>query len=94
MPGKFIQIRENAMIKNVLIVSAFTLVFAVSASAQEGSRRGNQRFMGQQQRHDIYEQQRRRELMLEGRDNTVLGPQPWWRTQNWCDANGYLYLCR
>ena len=82
------------MIKNVLIVSAFTLVFAVSASAQEGSRRGNQRFMGQQQRHDIYEQQRRRELMLEGRDNTVLGPQPWWRTQNWSDANGYLYLCR
>ena len=36
----------------------------------------------------------RRELMLEGRDNTVLGPQPWWRTQNWCDANGTLYLCR
>ena len=94
MPGKFIQIRENAMIKNVLIVSAFTLVFAVSAFAQEGLRRGNQRFIDQQQRHDIYQQQRRRELMLEGRDNTVLGPQPWWRTQNWCDANGTLYLCR
>ena len=82
------------MIKNVLMISAFTLVFAVSAFAQEGMRRGNQRFMGQQQRHDIYQQQRRRELMLEGRDNTVLGPQPWWRTQNWCDANGTLYLCR
>ena len=94
MPGRFIKIRENIMIKNVLMISAFTLIFAISASAQEGSRRGNQRFMGQQQRHDIYEQQRRRELMLEGRDNTVLGPQPWWRTQNRCDANGTLYLCR
>ena len=53
--------KENAMIKNVLMISAFTLVFAVSAFAQEGLRRGNQRFMGQQQRHDIYQQQRRRE---------------------------------
>jgi len=43
--------------------------------------------MGQQQR-DLYEQQHRREVMREGRDNSVLGPQPWWRTQNWCDAKG------
>ena len=28
------------------------------------------------------------------RDNTVLGEQPWWRTQNWCDDRGVLYLCR
>jgi hypothetical protein len=25
-------------------------------------------------------------------DNT--GDQPWWRTQNWCDAHGVLSLCR
>jgi hypothetical protein len=75
------------------MVSAFTLIFAMSASAQEGLRRGDQRFMGQQQRHDLCEQQRRREL-AEGRDNTVLGPQPWSRTQNWCDVNGALVLCR
>jgi hypothetical protein len=93
MPGET-DTRENAMIKNVLMVSAFALIFAVSASAQEGPRRGDQRFLGQQQRRDLYEQQRRRELMFEGRDNTVLGPQPWWRTQNWCDANGTLFLCR
>ena len=94
MPDKFIQIRESAMIRNGLMVSAFTLIFAASASAQDGLRRGGQRFMGQQQRHDLYEQQRRREVMREGRDNSVLGPQPWWRTQNWCDANGTLFLCR
>jgi hypothetical protein len=82
------------MIRNGLMVSAFTLIFAVSASAQDGLRRGGQRFIGQQQRHDLYEQQRRRELMREGRDNSVLGPQPWWRTQNWCDANGTLSVCR
>jgi hypothetical protein len=94
MPDKFIQIREGAMVRNGLMVSAFTLIFAVSASAQDGLRRGGQRFMGQQQRYHLYEQQRRREPMLEGRDNWVLGPQPWWRTQNWCDANGTLFLCR
>jgi hypothetical protein len=77
MPDKFIQIREGAMIRKGLMVSAFTLIFAVSASAQDGLRRGGQRFIGQQQRHDLYEQQRRRELMREGRDNSVLGPQPW-----------------
>ena len=77
------------------MVSAFTLIFAVSASAQDGLRRGGQRLMGQQQRYHLYEQQRRRELMpAEGRDNAMLGPQPWWRTQNWCDANGTLFLCR
>ena len=76
------------------MVSAFTLIFAVSASAQDGLRRGSQRFMGQQQRYHLYEQQRRRGPIFEGRDNSVLGPQPWWRTQNWCDANGTLFLCR
>jgi hypothetical protein len=80
------------MVRNGLMVSVFTLIFAVSASAQDGSRRGGQRFMGQQQRYHLYEQQRRREPMLEGR--SVLGPQSWWRTQNWCDANGTLFLCR
>ena len=48
MPDRFIQIREGAMIRNGLMVSAFTLIFAVSASAQDGLRRGGQRFMGQQ----------------------------------------------
>jgi hypothetical protein len=29
------------------------------------------------------------------RDTTVLGDQPWWRTQNWCvDARGTIFLCR
>jgi hypothetical protein len=45
MPGET-DTRENAMIKNVLMVSAFALIFAVSASAQEGPRRGDQRFLG------------------------------------------------
>ena len=94
MQDKFIQIREGAMVRNGLMVSAFTLILAASASAQDGLRRGGQRFMGQPQRHDLYEQQRRREVVREGRDNSVLGPQPWWRTQNWCDANGTLFLCR
>jgi hypothetical protein len=83
------------MIKVLLTISAFTLIFMVSASAQDGLRRGNQRFMGEQQRHDLYQQQRRSELMpYERRDNTMLGPQPWWRTQNWCDDRGVLFLCR
>ena len=94
MQDKFIQIREGAMVRNGLMVSAFMLIFAVSASAQDSLRRGGQRFMGQQQRYHLYQQQRRREPMLEGRDDSVLGPQPWWRTQNWCDANGTLFLCR
>jgi hypothetical protein len=91
------------MTKVFSMISAFTLIFMVSASAQNSMRRYDQRFIGQQQRGDLYEQQRRRdlyeyerrrELTLEGRDNSVLGPQPWWRTQNWCDANGFLFLCR
>jgi hypothetical protein len=53
------------------MISAFTLIFMVSASAQNSMRRYDQRFMSQQQRRDLYEQQRRRELMLEGRDNSV-----------------------
>ena len=44
--------RENAVVKNMLMVSVFALIFAVSASAQEGLRRGDQRFLGQQQRRD------------------------------------------
>ena len=83
------------MFKVLLTISAFTLAFMVSASAQDGLRRGDQRFMGEQQRHDLYQQQRRSELMpYERRDNTMLGPQPWWRTQNWCDDRGVLFLCR
>ena len=75
------------MIKVLLTISAFTLIFMVSASAQGGMRRGDQRFMGGQQR--------RSELTpYEHRDNTMLGPQPWWRTQNWCDDRGVLFLCR
>jgi hypothetical protein len=36
-----------------------------------------------------------RHMRYELRDDTVLGPQPWWRTQNWClDARGVIYLCR
>jgi hypothetical protein len=87
--------REDAMIKVFLMISALTLIFMVSASAQNSTRRYDQRFIGQQQRRYLYELQRRRELMpAEGRDNAMLGPQPWWRTQNWCDANGFLFLCR
>jgi hypothetical protein len=83
------------MIKVLLTISAFTLIFMVSASAQDGVRRGDQRFVGEQQRRDRYEPQRRREQMRdERRDNTVLGDQPWWRTENWCDDRGVLFLCR
>jgi hypothetical protein len=83
------------MSKALLMISAFTLIFMVSASAQDGMRRGDQRFMGQQQRRDRYEQQRRREVRDERRDNTILGDQPWWRTENWCvDARGVIFLCR
>jgi hypothetical protein len=84
------------MIKDLLMISAFTLIFMVSASAQDGMRRGgDRRLMGEQQRRDFYERQRRSELMpYERRDNTMLGPQPWWRTQNWCDDRGVLFLCR
>ena len=46
--------REDAMIKDLLMISAFTLIFMVSASAQDGMRRGDQRFMAQQQRRDRY----------------------------------------
>jgi hypothetical protein len=84
------------MTKPFLMISAFTLIFMVSASAQDGVRRGDQRFMGQQQRRDRYVQPRRREPMrAERRDNTILGAQPWWRTENWCvDARGGIFLCR
>ena len=83
------------MIKVLLTITAFTLIFVASASAQDGTRRGDQRFMGEQQRRDFYEPQRRRErLRDERRDNVVLGDQPWWRTENWCDARGVLFLCR
>jgi hypothetical protein len=82
------------MIKDLLVISAFTLIVMVSASAQDGMRRGDQRLMGEQQRRDLYEQ-RRSELMPYGRrDNNMLGSQPWWRTQNWCDDHGVLFLCR
>jgi hypothetical protein len=83
------------MIKVLLTISALTLIFMVSASAQDGMRRGEQRFMGEQQRRDRYEQQRRREHVRDvRRDTTALGDQPWWRTENWCDAGGVLFLCR
>jgi hypothetical protein len=83
------------MIKVLLTISALTLIFMVSASAQDGMRRGDQRFMGEQQRRDWYEPQRRREYMRdEHRDDKISGYQPWWRTQNWCDARGVLFLCR
>jgi hypothetical protein len=83
------------MIKALLMISAATLIFMVPASAQDGV--GKRRITsGEQQRRDFYEQQRRREEMRgdERGDNTVLGPQPWWRTQNWCDDRGVLFLCR
>jgi hypothetical protein len=84
------------MIKAPLMISAFTVIFMVSASAQDGMRRDHRRFMGQQQRGDRYEQQQRRRERVrdERRDNTVLGVQPWWRTENWCDDRGVLFLCR
>jgi hypothetical protein len=82
------------MIKHLLMISALTLIFMVSASAQRGMRHGDQRLMGEQQRRDLYEQRRSKLMPYERRDNTMLGPQPWWRTQNWCDDNGVLFLCR
>jgi hypothetical protein len=85
------------MTKAVLTIFAFTLIFMVPASAQDGARRGDQRFMAQQQRRDRYEQQRRRgQLRDERRDDATsgLGTQPWSRTQNWCtDARGAIFLC-
>jgi len=94
MPGKLAHMREDAMIKDLLMISAFTLIFVASASAQVGMRRGDQRLMGEQQRRDLYEQRRSELVPYERRDNTMLGPQPWWRTQNWCDDHGVLFLCR
>jgi hypothetical protein len=88
------QMKENAMMKAALMISAFTLIFMVSASAQDGTRRGDQRLTGEQQRRDLYEQRRSELMPFERRDNTMLGPQPWWRTQNWCDDHGVLFLCR
>ena len=82
------------MIKLLSTISAFTLILVVSASAQVGMRRGDQHLMGEQQRRDLYEQRRSEPMPYERRDNTMLGPQPWWRTQNWCDDRGFLYLCR
>jgi hypothetical protein len=83
------------MSKAFLMISAFTLILMVPASAQDGMRRGDQRIMGQQQRRDRYEQQRRREQVRdESRDTTILGDQPWWRTENWCEARGVIFLCR
>jgi len=94
MPDKFIQIREGANGQEWVDGVCFHAdLCGISIRSGWLAARG-QRFMGQQQRHDLYEQQRRREVMREGRDNSVLGPQPWWRTQNWCDANGTLFLCR
>jgi hypothetical protein len=94
MPGKLTHMRGDAMIKDLLMISAFTLIFMVSASAQDSMRRGDQRLMGEQQSRDLYEQRRSGIMPYERRDNTVLGPQPWWRTQNWCDDRGVLFLCR
>ena len=85
------------MTKAILMIFAFTLIFMVPASAQDGMRRGDQRFTAQQQRRDRYAQQRRRAQMREERrDDTTLGlgAQPWSRTQNWCtDARGAIVLC-
>jgi hypothetical protein len=72
MPGKLAHMREDAMIKDLLMISAFTLIFVVSASAQVGMRRGDQRLMGEQQRRDLYEQRRSELMPYERRDNTML----------------------
>ena len=83
------------MMKLLSTISAFMLIFMVSASAQEGLRRSDQRYMGEQQRRDLYQQQRRRDYMRAERpDEPTLGPQPRWRTENWCDDRGVLFLCR
>jgi len=55
--------REDAMMKLLSTISAFTLILMVSASAQEGLRRSDRRYMGEQQRRDLYQQQRRRDYM-------------------------------
>ena len=83
------------MIKLLSTISAFVLIVMVSASAQEGLRRSDQRYTGEQQRRDLYQQQRRRDYMhAERPGDTTLGPQPWWRTENWCDDRGFLFLFR
>jgi hypothetical protein len=97
------------MIKISLMISTFTLVFMVSASAQHGrpdnTRLGDQPWWRTQNWcdergvlslcRDRNEQQRRRERLRDERpDNTRLGDQPRWRTQNWCDERGVLSLCR
>jgi hypothetical protein len=97
------------MVKASLMISAFTLVFMVSASAQD--ERPGRTILGDQPSwrtqnwcdergvlflcRDRYERQRRRERVRDERlDNTKLGDQPSWRTQNWCDERGVLFLCR
>ncbi len=78
------------MIKGLLTISAFTLIFMVSASAQDGIGKRRNTTSGEQQRRDLYGQQQRRERD----ERPVLGQQPWWRTENWCDDRGVLFLCR
>jgi hypothetical protein len=100
-------LRKGATMKVFLMISAFTLVFTVSASAQV--RRPDNTTLGDQPSwrtqnwcdtngvlslcRDGNEQQRRRERVRDERPAT-LGDQPSWRTQNWCDTNGVLSLCR
>ena len=89
------------MFKASLMVSGFTLVYMVSASAQvvrsDNTRLGDQPWWRTQNwclgtRGAISLCERMRD---ERRDNTILGNQPWWRTQNWCvDARGVIFLCR
>jgi hypothetical protein len=54
------------------IAHCFRFGWANSALKPWPLRRGGLRFMGQQQRYHLYQQQRRREPMLEGRDDSVL----------------------
>jgi hypothetical protein len=54
--------KEDAMVKALLMISAFTLIFMASASAQNGiGKRRNFTTNGQQQGRYWYEQQRRSE---------------------------------
>jgi hypothetical protein len=51
--------------------------------------------MAQAPRVKITKADAARHMRNELRDESVLGPQPWWRTQNWClDARGVIFLCR
>ncbi len=78
--------------KMLLALVALATVLAAPAFAQTSNTRQDPQTLRRSSRPvhapDNYVRQ------YNNRDSTVLGEQPWWRTQNWCDDRGFLYLCR